>query len=175
VNGTKKTKKNINTVHFIYNHNRFGPWPESTCLSLIFLLLLFTPKGRLISGGSVERQFYPDVYLQMSTSTYFPSVTINTYERRIKKPQSTPVFFVPSFLGLHPTSAIKPPRPNNYSLLSLKVDGLRAIQASGPTTRSTCLLRTGPTFNFGLLRFARKVHRTKKMTGKRKRKLKLWF
>jgi len=24
---------------------------------------LFTSKGRLISGGSVERQFYPDVYI----------------------------------------------------------------------------------------------------------------
>jgi len=24
---------------------------------------MFTSKGRLISGGSVERQFYPDVYI----------------------------------------------------------------------------------------------------------------
>jgi len=27
---------------------------------------LFTPEGRLISGGSVERQFSPDVYISRS-------------------------------------------------------------------------------------------------------------
>jgi len=35
---------------------------------------VFTPKGRLISGGSVERQFYPDVYISRArTAVRSPS------------------------------------------------------------------------------------------------------
>jgi len=39
--------------------------------------LLFTPKGRLISGGSVELQFYPDVYISRARTAArspFPSL-----------------------------------------------------------------------------------------------------
>jgi len=31
----------------------------------------------------------------------------------------------------------------------MDVDALRAVQTSGPTTPSTCLLRAGPFYNFG--------------------------
>jgi len=33
------------------------------CIGLNWTYLLVLEKGRLISGGSVERQFYPDVYI----------------------------------------------------------------------------------------------------------------
>jgi len=38
---------------------------------------MFTPKGRLISGGSVERQFYPDVYISRArTALRSPSPSL---------------------------------------------------------------------------------------------------
>jgi len=38
---------------------------------------MFTSKGRLISGGSVERQFYPDVYLSRArTAVRSPSPSL---------------------------------------------------------------------------------------------------
>jgi len=61
-------------------------------------------------GGSVERQFYSDVYVRLK-ELYFQSVTINTHARRQRNCKVHPCFFVPSFLGLPPISAIKPPRP----------------------------------------------------------------
>jgi len=40
-------------------------------------LYMFTPKGRLISGGSVELQFYPDFYiLRARTAVRSPSPSL---------------------------------------------------------------------------------------------------
>jgi len=37
--------------------------PPFNQLNVYFKWILFTSKGRLISGGSVKRLFYPDVYI----------------------------------------------------------------------------------------------------------------
>jgi len=68
------------------------------------------PETKNHSSCSVERQFYSDVYVRLK-ELYFQSVTINTHARRQRNCKVHPCFFVPSFLGLPPISAIKPPRP----------------------------------------------------------------
>jgi len=40
------------------------------------------------------------------------------------------------------------PRPKQFYIYMMDVDALRAVQTSGPTTPSTCLLRAGPFYQF---------------------------